>query len=139
LDRAATQRDLVPGDTVHAIKGSRIEAYNAFIAADAAHDLPFACRALSVNPLLRELLIRSAILPLLYEEAGASSRMVTVLLDEIATAQVEKLFLPMPIDGRLRNLIEQMVDSPSDRGTMESWAERAGMSGRTFARLIGRA
>jgi AraC-like DNA-binding protein len=128
----------IPGNAVHAIKGSRIEAYNAFIAADASQDLPSACCAVSVKPLLRELLIRSASLPLLYEEAGASSRMVTVLLDEIATAQVENLYLPMPIDGRLRSLVEQMMASPSDRGTMRSWADRAGMSGRTFARLIAR-
>lgn len=128
----------IPGDAVHAIKGSRIEGYNAFIAADAGRDLPGICCALSVTPLLRELLIRSASLPLLYEEAGASSRMVTVMLDEIATAQVENLHLPMPIDRRLRNLVKQMMASPSDRGTMESWADRVGVSGRTFARLIER-
>ena len=128
----------IPGHAVHAIKGLRIEGYNAFIAADAARDLPSTCCALSVTPLLRELLIRSASLPLLYEEAGASSRMVTVMLDEIAGAQVESLHLPMPIDGRLRDVVEQMMASPSTRGTMEFWADRAGMSGRTFARLIER-
>jgi AraC-like DNA-binding protein len=128
----------IPGDAVHAIKGSRIEGYNAFIGAGAARDLPNTCCALSVTPLLRELLIRSASLPLLYDEAGLAARMVTVLLDEIATAQVEMLHLPMPIDRRLRDVVEQMMAAPASRGTMESWADRAGMSGRTFARQVGR-
>jgi AraC-like DNA-binding protein len=126
----------IPGDAVHAIRGSRIEGYNAFIAARAAHRLPGSCCALGVTPLLRELLIRSAGLPLLYDEAGPAARMVTVLLDEIAAAQVEKLHLPMPVDKRLRDVVEQMMASPAARGTMEAWAGRAGMSGRTFARLI---
>ena len=128
----------IPGNAVHAIKGARIEGYNAFIAADAARDLPSTCCALSVTPLLRELLIRSADLPLLYDEAGPGARIVNVLLDEIAAADVEKLHLPMPIDRRLRDVVEQMMASLAARGTMEYWADRAGMSGRTFARLIGR-
>jgi AraC-like DNA-binding protein len=128
----------IPGDAVHAIKGSHIEGYNAFIAAGAARDLPGTCCALSVTPLLRELLIRSAHLPLLYDEAGPGARIARVLLDEIAAAQVEKLHLPMPIDRRLRDVVEQLMASPAARGTMEAWADRAGMSGRTFARLIGR-
>ena len=128
----------IPGDAEHAIKGSRIEAYNAFIAVDAGRELPSTCCALSVTPLLRELLIRSASLPLLYDEAGPGARMVTVLLDEIATAQVEKLHLPMPVDRRLRNVVKQMMAFPAMRGTMKIWADRAGMSERTFARLIDR-
>jgi hypothetical protein len=38
-------------------------------------------------PLLRELLVRSASLPLLCAEGGANSRLVMVLLDELAAAQ----------------------------------------------------
>jgi AraC-like DNA-binding protein len=128
----------IPGGALHAIKGSRIEGYNAFISPDAACGLPTTCCVLSVTPLLRELMIRSARLPLFYDEASASSRMVTVMLDEIAASQVENLHLPMPADGRLRDLVEQMLKSPSVRGTMEFWAERACVSERTLARLVQR-
>ncbi|WP_200887455.1 helix-turn-helix domain-containing protein [Sphingomonas sp. ERG5] len=128
----------IPGGAMHAIKGSGLEGYNAFIAHDVAGDLPKICCALSVGPLLRALLIRSASLPLLYEQTGPASRMVTVLLDEIAAAPVENLHLPMPVDKRLRNLVERMMALPAERGTMESWASHVGVSERTFARLIGR-
>lgn len=128
----------IPGGAMHSIKGSGLEGYNAFIASDRAGNLPKDCCALSVTPLLRELLIRSASLPVLYEDSGPASRMVAVLLDEIAAAEIEKLHLPMPVDGRLRILVEQMMAAPAERGTMESWASRAGLSERTFARLISR-
>lgn len=128
----------IPGDTVHAIKASRIEGYTGFISPEAARHLPQTCCALSVKPLLRELLIRSAGLPLHYEQAGAAARLVAVLLDEIAAAQVENLHLPMPADRRLRKLLELLISTPSDRGTMDAWAKRAGMSGRTLARTIER-
>ncbi len=128
----------IPGGAIHSIKGSGLEGYNAFIAPESTGDLPKACCAVSVTPLLRELLIRSATMPMLYEEAGPASRLVAVLLDEIAAAEVENLHLPMPLDARLRVLVEQMMAAPAQRGTMEFWADRAGLSERTFARLISR-
>ena len=128
----------IPGGAVHSIKGSGLEGYNAFVAPDASVGLPRGCCAVSVTPLLRELLIRSAHLPLLYDETGPSSRMVSVLLDEIAAAQVENLHLPMPADNRLRVLVEEMMAAPAERGSLQSWAARSGLSERTFARLISR-
>ena len=107
----------IPGGAVHSVKGSGLEGYNAFFTPSAAADLPKACRAVSVTPLLRELLIRSASFPLLYEQTGPASRMVAVLMDEIAAAQVENLHLPMPIDERLRDVVAQMMTLPIERGT----------------------
>ncbi len=93
---------------------------------------------MAVTPLMRELLMRSARLPLHYEEGGANSRMMAVLLDELATAQVEDLHLPMPGDPRLRRIVELMMAAPADRATLDVWAKRAGLSERTLARLISR-
>jgi AraC-like DNA-binding protein len=91
-----------------------------------------------VTPLLREVLVRIASLPLFYEEGGANSHLVAVLLDELAAAQVEHLHLPMPADARLRRIAAEMLASPADRATLDVWAKRAGMSGRTLARVISR-
>jgi len=129
----------IPGGTVHAMKVTgALEGYGAFIAADVGGSLPPSCCAVSVTPLLRELLIRAANLPLLYDEGGANSRLVTVLLDELANAKPEDLHLPMPADPRLRRMIDLMMASPADRGTLGGWADRAGMSARTLERLISR-
>ncbi len=129
----------IPGGARHAIKVTgALEGYGAFVASDADPRLPVACCAVSVTPLLRELLFRAATLPLLYEEGGANSRLLAVLLDELAAARVEDLHLPMPADPRLCRIIDLMMASPADRGTLEVWAERAGLSARTLERLINR-
>jgi AraC-like DNA-binding protein len=129
----------IPGGALHAVKATGVlEGYNAFVDPGLDARLPEVCCAVSVTPLLRELLIRSASLPALYEEGSADSRLVMVLLDEIASARVEDLHLPMPSDNRLRRMVDLMIDSPADRGTMDVWARRAGLSERTLARLIAR-
>jgi len=129
----------IPGGALHSIRvtGS-LEGYGAFIAPDADPRLPVACCAISVTPLLRELLIRSAGLPLLYEQGGANDRLLSVLLDELAIAHVEDLHLPMPNDPRLRRIVDLMMASPADRGRLDAWAGKAGLSGRTLERLMRR-
>lgn len=129
----------IPGQALHAVKASGgLEGYNAFIDPAVGAGLPTACCAVSVTPLLRELLTRAAHLPYLYEEGGANSRLVSVLLDELAAAKVEDLHLPMPTDPRLRKIVDEMMASPAARGTLDSWARRAGLSERTLMRLIAR-
>lgn len=85
---------------------------------------------------VRELLIRSAGLPMLYPEGGMASHLVTLLLDEIAIAPVGNLHLPMPSDARLRGIVDTITADPTERGTMETWARRVGMSERTLARAL---
>jgi AraC-like DNA-binding protein len=127
----------IPHGALHAIKATGVlEGYNAFVAPDLGGHLPASCCTVSVKPLLRELLIRSASLPAWYDEGGVESRLVAVLLDEIAAAQIEDLHLPMPSDRRLRDMVEQMIDAPAERETMQAWAQRAGLSERTMARRI---
>ncbi|MEA1676277.1 helix-turn-helix transcriptional regulator [Nitrospirillum sp. BR 11163] len=129
----------IPADTLHSITVSgTIEGYNAFIDPAVAAVLPARCCTVSAAPLLTALLVRAASLPQLYPEDGPDARLVTVLLDEIAAAPEERLHLPMPTDARLRRLVELMMADPGQRGTMEQWAKRLGMSERTLARLLSR-
>jgi AraC-like DNA-binding protein len=129
----------IPGGTPHAIKAAgSLEGYSAFVSPDAYAHMPQRCCTVSVTPLLRELLFRAAALPLLYDEGGVNSRLIAVLLDEIATADVENLHLPLPGDPRLRVLVDLMMSTPAERGSLESWAKRAGLSERTLVRLISR-
>ncbi|UFZ06200.1 helix-turn-helix transcriptional regulator [Bradyrhizobium ontarionense] len=129
----------IPGGALHAIKATgSLEGYSAFVAPDVDARLPRRCCTVSVKPLLRELLVRAASLPLLYDEGSANSRLIAVLLDEIAAAEVEHLHLPVPADARLRALIDLMMAAPSQRGSLEGWAKQTGLSGRTLVRLIRR-
>lgn len=64
------------------------------------------------------------------------SHLATLLLDEIALAPVGNLHLPMPADARLRKIVEMIMDDPADRGTIQTWALRVGLSERTLSRLL---
>jgi AraC-like DNA-binding protein len=129
----------IPGGAPHAVKATgALEGYVAFVDPRLDARLPQFCCTVSVTPLLFELLARSAHLPARYDEGGADSRLVAVLLDELASAEIENLHLPMPTDKRLRRIADLMIASPADRATMCVWAKRAGMSERTLARSIVR-
>lgn len=127
----------VPGGVLHKITtAGTIECYVSFIDPSLASNLPANCCAVSTTPLLRELLIRSASFPVLYSEGGMESHLATLLLDEIALAPVGNLHLPMPADARLRKIVEMIMDDPADRGTIQTWALRVGLSERTLSRLL---
>ncbi|HET6526812.1 helix-turn-helix transcriptional regulator [Sphingopyxis sp.] len=128
----------IPGGALHSVRiAGAIEGYNAFVASSIGLRMPVTCCAVAVSPLLRELLVRSSQLPLLYDEGGANSRLIDVLADELAVAEIENLHLPMPIDPRLRRIGAKMLERPGERGTLGSWAKHAGMSERTLERRIG--
>lgn len=131
----------IPGGVSHRIRGSApLEGYSAFIepniAPNIAPNLPRDCCAVSVTPLFRELLLRLATRPALYDLEGADARLVAVLLDELATVAIEKHRLPMPADPRLRRLVDAMTARPADGATMKSWARRIGVGERTLNRLL---
>ena len=127
----------IPGGMRHHVRGvGMLEGCCLFVEPDAVPALSETCCAVSVTPLLRELLIRCAGLPALYPLGGTESRLVALLLDELGTAPVEKLHLPMPTDARLRKIAEMMTANPADRATMHAWARRIGVSERTLSRIL---
>ncbi len=127
----------IPGGVLHKAKAAgTIECYIVFIEPDVASNLPQACCAVATTPLLRELLIRSASLPTLYTNGGMESHLVTLLLDELAVAPTGNLHLPMPTDTRLRKIVDMIMNDPADRGTVQTWARRVGLSERTLARVL---
>jgi AraC-like DNA-binding protein len=127
----------IPGGMRHHVRGvGTLEGCCLFVEPDGVPALFDTCCAVSVTPLLRELLIRCAGLPALYPVGGTHSRLVTVLLDELGTAPVENLHLPMPADGRLRKIAQMMTAKPADRATMPIWAKRIGVSERTLSRIL---
>ncbi|MDR6640971.1 AraC-like DNA-binding protein/mannose-6-phosphate isomerase-like protein (cupin superfamily) [Luteibacter sp. 1214] len=129
----------VPGGVLHNITiAGRLEGYTLFIDPAVTANMPAECCSIAVSPLLRELMIRSASFPLLYPEGGIESHVVTLLLDEIAAMPTGNLHLPMPTDARLRKIATMIMAAPADRGTMHSWAARAGLSERTMARILPR-
>ena len=127
----------IPGSVMHRIRArAPLEGYAAFVDPGTAPNLPRDCCAVSVTPLFRELLLRLATRPAHYELEGPDARLVSVLLDELATVSIEKHRLPMPTDARLRRLVDGMTAEPASRATMKTWARRIGVGERTLNRLL---
>lgn len=127
----------IPGGVQHNVKA--IGAFEGYMAYAEPERVPLpseTCCAVSISPLLRELLSRCAAFPALYPLGGAESHLVTVVFDELAAAPVENLHLPMPTDPRLRKIAAMLAADPSDRATMEDWARRVAVSERTLGRIL---
>jgi AraC-like DNA-binding protein len=94
------------------------------------------CRVIVVSPLLRELVSALDAPPLSRER---EERLAQLVLDEIATADLHALGVPMPRaqgDKRLRALCEAVLDTPGHRSTLAQWSAEVGASERTMARLF---
>jgi len=127
----------VPGGVQHRMDvAGTVECYVVYVDPAARDGLPQECCTLSATPLLRELVIRSAAFPMRYEEGGMASRMMALLLDEMALARQGQVHLPMPADSRLRKLVEWIMANPAEPGSIDSWARRMGISPRTLSRLV---
>ncbi|AUX40184.1 AraC family transcriptional regulator [Sorangium cellulosum] len=127
----------IPASVTHRIRArAPLEGYSVFVEPGAAPDLPQDCCAVSVTPLFRELVLRLATRPALYDLEGPDARLVSVLLDELATVSIEKHRLPMPVDPRLRRLVDVMIAAPAIGATTRTWAKRIGVSERTLNRIL---
>ena len=127
----------IPGSVMHRLRGrAPLEGYAVFVEPDAAPALPSECCAVSVSPLFRELLLRLAARPLLYDLEGPDARLVSVLLDELAQVRIENHRLPMPRDPRLRKLVDELTANPASGATTQTWAKRIGMGERTLNRVL---
>lgn len=127
----------IPSRVIHKIRvRAPVEGYSLFVEPDAGPRLPGTCCAVSVSSLFRELLFRMATRPALYDLDGPDARLVGVLLDELARAEIEKHRLPMPSEPRLRKLAEAMRRRPDDGATAQEWAKRLGVGERTLNRLL---
>ena len=94
------------------------------------------CRVISVSPLLRELILRMAALAALDSRVETDARLLAVLIDELAIAQIEPLLLPLPADTRALAAADCVLASPADGTTAETLARRCGLSVRTLERLF---
>jgi AraC-like DNA-binding protein/mannose-6-phosphate isomerase-like protein (cupin superfamily) len=129
----------VPGGVQHRMDtAGTVACYVVYVDPAAGGALPRDCCTLSVTPLLRELVVRSASYPMQYEEGGMASSVMTLLLDEMALAQPGQVHLPLPQDARLRKLVEWIMATPSAPGGIASWAHRMHVSPRTLSRMVSR-
>jgi AraC-like DNA-binding protein len=94
------------------------------------------CRVISVTPLLRELILRVAELAALDSRVAVEAHVMSVLMDELATAHIEPLVLPLSSDARALKVAEVILNDPATGATAETLSRRCGLSTRTLERVF---
>ena len=104
---------------------------------------PPACEALPKQPVLVEIsgLLRELILALLeepvaYEESGRGGIVARLILTELTRLPDRQLDVPMPRDMRALRVARALLDNSSIDHDLDRWADQAGASRRTLARLF---
>ena len=114
----------------------RVEMRTVYIA-------PAACGALPAQPVLAEIsgLLRELILALLdepadYTEDSRGGIVARLILTELGHLPERKLEVPMPSDPRAGRIARTLLDNSSIDHDLDRWADEAGASRRTLARLF---
>ena len=129
---------LIPAGVLHAIRmWGDVAMRSLYFPVEAAPVVGLdGCRVISVTPLLRELILRIAELRALDSRVAAEARLMAVLMDELAAAQIEPLLLPLPSDARALAAATSILADPADSATADIVARRSGLSARTLERLF---
>jgi AraC-like DNA-binding protein len=91
---------------------------------------------ISVSPLLRELILRVAELAAIDSRVAVEARVMSVLMDELESARIEQLLLPLPSDARALRAAESVLKNPAESATADALARRCGLSTRTLERVF---
>jgi AraC-like DNA-binding protein/quercetin dioxygenase-like cupin family protein len=130
---------LIPAGIPHAIRmWGEVAMRSLYFPVDAPPPMYDAnvCRVISVTPLLRELILRVAEMAALDSRVAVEARLMSVLADELETARIEPLQLPLPADVRALTAADYVLKNPADGVTAEGLARRCGLSTRTLERLF---
>jgi AraC-like DNA-binding protein len=98
--------------------------------------LPQSPMLVEVGGLLRELILAALEEPLDYDESGRGGMIAKLILAELARMQERKMDVPIPRDPRAARVARALLEQPDADGDLDAWAERAGASRRTLARLF---
>ncbi len=123
----------VPAGVKHRIRAAGASAFRTiYVAPGAMAGLPRECTAITVSPLLRELVLRTIALGMLDRRDPIEWAAAVLLLDEIRRSPAPPFGLPEPRSDATRRAVE-LLFAGRDR-SLDSLAREVGMSPRTLER-----
>lgn len=128
----------IPGGMPHSNRVTHNARICLLFVEPGAAAMPGKCCTLAIHPMLRELVLHLADQGPEYPRAGATARLVAVLLEQLAMAPVEQLHLPVSDHPKIRHLADALATDPADRSTLAQWGQRLAMGERSLARLVQR-
>src|SRR5215469_189679 len=129
----------VPAHTAHITRmPSGLAMRGLFLREDAARAGPDAVTVVAISPLLRALILAACEQPVMWDEEGPVRHVVALALHEIGHAATRPIAVPACSDPRLRHVTDTLLANPADPRGLDAFAEMAGASARTLARLFRR-
>lgn len=128
----------IPAGVEHAVEMlGAVRMRSIYVLPGAAPGLPDSLAVLAMTSLMRSLVVAAV-------EAGAeagdarAAAIARLILFEMPKLEERPFVLPFPLDPRLVRLCRDFVAAPSAATTIDHWADRAGMSRRSFTRAFRR-
>src|SRR3569623_776255 len=115
---------------------SKVEMRTVYIDAALCRDLPPAPVLAEISGLLRELILALLEEPVDYGEADRGGAIARLILSELVRLDARRFDVPMPRDERALRVAHALLDDPAIGHDLDRWAEAAGASRRTLARLF---
>jgi len=115
---------------------SHVEMRTVYIDASACEALPRQPVLAEISGLLRELILALLDEPAAYAEAGRGGIVAQLILTELARLEERRLDVPMPRDERALRVARALLDDSSIDHGLDRWADQAGASRRTLARIF---
>lgn len=126
----------IPAGKPHRVRMLGVSTRSLYIEPKAAPRSGATCEVLAVSPLLQQLLLDAIKLPALYDLDGRDGLVMALILQEVARAQTQPYFAPLPADGRLAALCVAFLHDPNVHEPASRWAASLNQSERTFSRLF---
>jgi AraC-like DNA-binding protein len=114
----------------------RIEMRTLYIDAASCVALPQKPALVEIGGLLRELILAALEEPVAYDEDGRGGQIAKLILTELARMRERMPAMPMPHDVRTLRIARALLEDPAIGLDLDGWAEHAGASRRTLARLF---
>lgn len=127
----------LPSELPHSVTmRSHVEMRTIYFDPSVCALLPSAPALVEISGLLRELILALLGEPADYDEDGRGGTIARLILSEMARLQERKLDVPMPRDARALRIARALLDDCSLDHGLDRWADEAGASRRTLARLF---
>lgn len=127
----------MPQGQIHAIQCmGPVKMRSIFVQPDSAPGLPGQCKAISISPLLSELIKASVSIAHPFDADSREARIMRLILDEVSILPTLPLSLSQPTDERLKTLCAALQANPGDTSTVADWSRRLGVDEKTIQRLF---
>ena len=129
----------LPAGVEHAVEmQGAVEMRSIYVRPEVLDGMVSTLRVLGMTDLVRSLIAEAVCVPPQDQPSQRTALLLQLLLHEISRLPEQPLALPFPADPRLAELCRRFLKQPSSHATVDSWAEAAGMSRRSFTRAFHR-